>query len=298
VQNKKLLLDLLSAESEDAALSVLSSYELLDAPDRWRPLGNMPNNQSVVQAQQSTAAAALVEKLTNGIDAVLLRHCKAEGIDPRSEDAPGDMNLAVQRYFGELTKSDVRSVAEKSLVLYSTGSKARPCLSLYDAGEGQLAENFHSTFCSLVFGSAAGSYKGAIPFVQGRFNMGGSGVLPFCGEKRKLQLIVSRVPDDVEPTPHEWAFTILCFFPSKQSPEWRYLTGLGGEVLTAGVEPLGLVPKMAASSGEICKPRERTVDSGTLIKMYDFKAPCRTSAASCSRSWRSSCSDRHFPSGS
>jgi hypothetical protein len=41
------------------------------------------------------------------------------------------------------------------------------------------------------------SYKGAVPFVQGRFNMGGTGVLPLCGDGRKMQLIVSRVPDDL-----------------------------------------------------------------------------------------------------
>ena len=54
------------------------------------------------------------------------------------------------------------------------------------------------TFCSLVYGSDEGSYKGAVPFVQGRFNMGGTGVLPFCGDDRKMQLIVSRVPSDVD----------------------------------------------------------------------------------------------------
>lgn len=275
MQDKKLLLELLEAESEDAALAVLVSHGLLEATERWHPLGNMRNNQSIVQAQQSSAAAALVEKLTNGIDAMLLRRCKAEGIDPRAPEAPQDMAKAVHRYYGELSekKADVRSLAEHSLVLYATGSKARPCLSLYDAGEGQLHTNFPSTFCSLVFGSDAGSYKGAIPFVQGRFNMGGSGVLPFCGEKRKLQLIVSRVPSDVEAEHHEWGYTILCFFPSKQSPEWRYLVGTDGNVLTAGVEALGLVPKVGAASGEVCPPRERKVESGTLIKMYDFKAP-------------------------
>ena len=43
--------------------------------------------------------------------------------------------------------------------------------------------------------------------MQGRFNMGGTGVLPFCGDDRKMQLIVSRVPADVVNSPHEWGFT-------------------------------------------------------------------------------------------
>src|SRR5205823_12826576 len=133
------------------------------------------------------------------------------------------------------------------IVLYATGSKARPSLSLYDSGEGQFADDFPKTFCSLIYGSDDGAYKGAIPFVQGRFNMGGTGVLPFCSEDRKLQLIVSRVPKDVaKRDDHEWAFTVFCFFPSKQNPAWRYLVGADDKILTAGSQPLALVPKLAA----------------------------------------------------
>ena len=274
MQDKELLNKLLAAESEDAVVSVLNSSSLLTDQNRWRYLGNMVNNQSIVQAQQSSATAALVEKITNGLDAILLKYCKAEGIDPRSANAPENMSDAVDRYFGEIDDKDIRKVAEENLILYATGSKARPCLSLYDAGEGQLAENFPKTFCSLISGTADGSYKGAIPFVQGRFNMGGTGVLPFCSDKYKLQLIVSRVPPEVAKSEkHEWAYTLLCFFASKQAPSWRYLVGADGKILTAGLAPLGLVPKRSAKSGEICPPRERAVPSGTLIKMYDYKAP-------------------------
>jgi hypothetical protein len=277
MQDKQLLLDLLNAEIEFMASSVLSKRGLLKDPTRWRPLGRMRNNQSVVHAQQSTAAAALVEKFTNGLDAILMRLVKAEGIDPRSPQAPSSMARAIQKYFGELsekTMQEIRAIAEENLVLYATGTKTRPCLSLYDAGEGQLAKDFPETFCSLIYGNDEGSYKGAVPFVQGRFNMGGTGVLPFCGDTLKAQLIVSRVPADVAKTDeHEWAFTVFCFFPSAQSPEWRYLVGADGEIMTAGKEPLGLVPVIGAKSGEAPPPRERKVLHGTLIKMYDYKAP-------------------------
>jgi hypothetical protein len=186
------------------------------------------------------------------------------------------MAAAVEKFFGDLapkTQAEIRTLAEESLVLYATGTKARPCLSFYDAGEGQLASDFPMTFCSLVYGTDEGSYKGAVNFVQGRFNMGGTGVLPFCGDNRKVQLIVSRVPSDVDNSPHEWAFTFFCFFPSKSAPSWKYLIGSDGNVMTAGSAPLGLVPKLGAKSGELCAPREREVPHGTLIKMYDYKAP-------------------------
>jgi hypothetical protein len=276
MQDKQLLLELLASETEADALASLNKRGLLHDATRWRPLGNMPNNQSVVHAQQSTPPAALVEKFTNGLDAILMRHCKRAGIDPRGPHAPQGMGRAIENFYGDLgTKSrdEIRAIAEKSLVLYATGTKSRPCLSFYDAGEGQLSSDFPMTFCSLIYGSDEGSYKGAVPFVQGRFNMGGTGVLPFCGDGRKLQLIVSRVPDDLVNAPHEWGFTIFCFFGSKSNPAWKYLLGSDGNVLTAGSEPLGLVPKIGAKAGEVCAPRERLVPHGTLIKMYDYKAP-------------------------
>jgi hypothetical protein len=276
MRDEALLKDLLEAEDEAAVVATLTSRGLLQTPNRWRYLGNMPNNQSVVHNQQSTPAAALVEKFTNGLDAILLRHCKAQGIDPRSAAAPSTMVKATELFFGDMADSgttEIRNFAEENMVLYATGSKANPSLSFYDAGEGQLAENFPTTFCSLIYASSDGSYKGAIPFVQGRFNMGGTGVLPFCGEKYKLQLIVSRVPQDVTKTAdHEWAYTVFCFFASKQDPSWRYLIGPDNMVLTAGSASLGLVPKLAAKSGEVCAPRERHVPSGTLVKMYDYRA--------------------------
>ena len=289
MRDAKLLQELLEAETEEDAIKALESRGLLSADvrqSRWRYLGGMPNNQSIVQAQQSSPAAALIEKFTNSGDAILLRYCKAAKIDPRGKDAPQSMSDAVERFLGPVTETfsratvdrDAREVlrqyAEENLILYATGTKARPSISLYDNGEGQLPQDFPSTFCSLIHGSSGGSYKGAIPFVQGRFNMGSSGVLPFCSEKFKMQLIVSRVPSDVAGgDDHQWAFTVICYFSSKQDPSWHYLVGPDGQVLTAGNKPIGLVPRAGVKSGEVTLPREREVPSGTLVKMYDFKAP-------------------------
>lgn len=103
--DKKLLLELLEAEYEDDVIALLLKRGLFDETNskRWIALGNMPNNQSVVHAQQSNPAAALVEKFTNGIDAILLRRCKAQGIKPRSLGAPQSMSKAVEKWFGDLS---------------------------------------------------------------------------------------------------------------------------------------------------------------------------------------------------
>ena len=290
MRDNNLLMELLEAETEADAIKALEARDLLTNPTnrskRWKYLGGMPNNQSIVHAQQSTPVAALVEKFTNAQDALLLRYCKTLSIDPRGPDAPDSMAHAVERFLGKTAQifasanidtkvnETLRQYAEDNIVLYATGEKARPSLAIYDAGEGQMADQFPKTFCSLIYSPDGGSYKGAIPFVQGRFNMGSSGVLPFCSEKYKMQLIVSRVPPDlIGGDTHEWAFTVICFFSSKQDPSWHYLVDENGDVLTAGTKPLGLVPRAGVKSGEVSPPREREVSWGSLVKMYDFQAP-------------------------
>ncbi len=281
MRDEKLLTELLEAEDEAAALKALNARGLLDGDKidkNWRCVGHVRNNHGLILGQQSSATAALVEKYTNGVDAVLIRMAKASGTPLRGAAAPKTMPDAIEKFFPDLDEKGqeaIRGFADERLVLYATGSKARPSLSLYDGGEGQLAKDFPKTFCSLLSAEDRGSYKGSIPFVQGKFNMGGTGVLQFCGNDRKLQLIVSRVPDDVAGgKDHEWAYTLMCFFPAteKNDPEWRYLVGDDGEVLTAGCSPLGLVPKGGVPKG-VPLPRERKVASGTLIKMYDYEAP-------------------------
>ena len=107
----ELLKGLLAAETEEAAITILEAKGLLTDKSRWKYLGNMPNNESIVLAQQSTAAAALVEKFTNGQDALLMRYCKAKDIDPRDEkNAPASMSDAVEKFLG--SKADVFSDAD------------------------------------------------------------------------------------------------------------------------------------------------------------------------------------------
>ena len=147
MQDKELMLALLECEYEDDAIAILHKLGLFDDANakRWVPLGKMPNNQSVVHAQQSSPAAALVEKFTNGLDAILLRRCKAEGADPRSVAAPPSMSKAVQKWFGDLgdkPAAEIRIIAEENLVLYATGSKQRPSLSFYDSGRRTTVRKF------------------------------------------------------------------------------------------------------------------------------------------------------------
>src|SRR5436309_1278707 len=117
-----LLEELLAAESEAAVLDALNKRSLLNDSSRWKHVGNIRNNSAPIFTQQSSQAAALVEKFTNAVDAILLKHCKAKGIDPRGQQAQTElmaMSDAVEKFFGDLSAPgvDLRKLAAENLVL-------------------------------------------------------------------------------------------------------------------------------------------------------------------------------------
>src|SRR5437870_5274053 len=91
---------LLKAESEADVEDVLkkASY-IADDPTIWQPFGGFGMNLNQINNQQSDPTAALVEKLINSIDAVLMGECYKFGIDPKSSAAPRTMAQAVDRLF-------------------------------------------------------------------------------------------------------------------------------------------------------------------------------------------------------
>jgi hypothetical protein len=125
---------LLQADNEDEVDELLKREGYgLDNEAAWRPLGDMENNFSVVGNQQTEATAALVEKIINGIDAMLMAECFRAGIDPEGPQAPGTMNDAVERFFdvrdGSLANLSSAQQTElaKKLHVVATGEKTSPC---------------------------------------------------------------------------------------------------------------------------------------------------------------------------
>lgn len=270
--SRKLLERLLSSDSQEDVVDALRHANVWEQAERWRWLGDAPNNKSIVHAQQSKPEAALAEKITNSIDAILIGFSRRHGINPRGPDAPSDMDAAVEQFLGSDLEADPVAFADSSLILYATGARERPSLSLYDAGEGQLARDFPETFCSLIHSRGKQtSNKGGIPFVQGRFNMGSTGILRFCAGPHHLQLIVSRPPSAlVGRDDHQWGFTVLRYRNDPWRPGWQYLVGDRECVLQAGAEPLRLIPKAGPVRSNPPQPREQSVHSGSLVKMYEY----------------------------
>jgi hypothetical protein len=179
--------ELLNAQNEDEVDKILN-YSFFKNGE-WKPLGRLENNYAIVENQQAHPVASLVEKITNAIDAILLKECKSRKIDPAGKSAPDSMDEAVTLFFGaEEKRRTVRSRLAELIQIRADGLKSNPNLFIIDRGEGQRPEDFEETFLSLL---RSKSGKRDIKFVQGRYYMGGSGVLPYCGEKG-YEIIVSR----------------------------------------------------------------------------------------------------------
>src|SRR3989339_393984 len=140
---KSLCLKLIKSENENEVISVLQFYNLWQDDNNWLYYGNNENNFSTIGNQQSTAEAALVEKLINSVDAVLMKECLKSEILPESKEAPQTIEEAVHRFFGvfkgKLANVDprIRSELAKNILLVATGDKNNPSYSIIDTGEGQ-----------------------------------------------------------------------------------------------------------------------------------------------------------------
>ncbi len=291
-QKKELCLGLMRADSEAAVVQILTEAGCWNSKRVWRLYGDRENNFSTIGNQQSRPDAALVEKLVNSVDARLMHECLARGMNPESPAAPQTIRDAISKFFEDGRTSgsvfggqvkawdnEMRREVARGITLAATGVKGQegdPCLTIADTGEGQTPRKFPDTFLSLEK-----SNKLRIPFVQGKFNMGGTGVLEFCG-RQNLQLILSRRSPRIlngnfnHPTDDEWGFTIVRRedpLGNRRSSSYTFLAPVGadekrqqGEVFTFAAEKMPIFPDGA-------EPYVRDAEWGTLIKLYEYSLP-------------------------
>ena len=264
---KRKLFDKLQAltNEEDVAellKSIDSAYNV-----SWVPLGGIENNFGIIENQQASPIAALIEKITNSIDAILMRRCLEKGIDPRSSEAPQSMQEATELFFGIDSKNwhlqGPRKTQAESIQILASGSRKRPCLLIYDDGEGQHPDKFESTFLSLLRGN-----KNEIPFVQGKYNMGGTGSIVFCG-KHRYQLVASRRFDKSG----EFGFTLIRKHPFSEEEKktkkntWYEFLKIDNEIPRFSIKELDLGLS------------NRKFITGTIIKLYNYELPSGTQGA-------------------
>ena len=283
---RDLCLRLMNANSEKTVVDLLTDSDYWDVPAFWRPYGGRASNFNTIGNQQSRPDAAIVEKLVNSIDARLINECLGRGIDPEGTRAPHTMREAVALFFENGSTSSSaglvrewtsakRTEVSKGITLAATGfrpNQGNPCFIIADCGEGQTPDAFPSTLLSLDRDN-----KVKIPFVQGKFNMGGTGVLEFCG-KQNLQLVVSRRNPRLASEPGgardlEWGFTVV----RREDPEggrkssvYTYLAPIGHSERANGGAVLSFASKSLPIFPEGQNPLGREAEWGTFIKLFEY----------------------------
>ena len=287
-QAADLCMKLMRADTEDEVIEILKGVGYWDAPGAWRLFSDNENNFSVIGNQQSEAIAAFVEKIINSVDARLVNACRLAGCDPVGPDAPPSMRDAVARFFenkhhpkeadGRIAEwADSQATNEgRLLTVAATGKgpkqKGQPSLTVADQGEGQTPDDFPNTFMSLQKNN-----KLRIPFVQGKFNMGGTGALQFS----KLQLVVSRrnpalLDDTASERDNQWGFTVVRREPPSggtKSSVFRYLA----PVPVDGTELRGVMafaadewPIFPEANKDVRDAYHRPSPYGSLVKLYEY----------------------------
>ncbi len=275
---KELCLKLIAAETEDETIEILKVYGLWDDEEAWEDYGGDEFNFRTIGNQQSSADAALIEKIINAIDAVILRETRIRGWEPNDPNAPKSIHEALEIIYemkngrlGTLSKKKLKELSEMIQVIASGHKPSRgrsPTFTIIDMGEGQSPDEFENTFLSL-----SGSNKVNIPWVQGKFNMGSTGVLEFCG-RHGLQLIVSRrhelLRDGTNPDSGKWGFTVVRRFEPKGTMKfsvYKYLT-INHSIPRFSAESLTVLPE-----GGTLNPRKNKLEWGSIVKLYNYRLP-------------------------
>ena len=182
-------------------------------------------------------------------------------------------------------------------------------LNLVDLGEGQTPDYMRRSFFSLPIGRGS-PYKRGIPFVQGRYNQGSGGSYKFSEFtlivsrrapsllKPKSREIIDQYYDqskislaEIYDRKDEWGWTVVKKFPRRNVNEdtWYGYLAPDGKVPSFKADSLGLIPpeqipRLPTNLSEKETRKEmfnlrnqgthiaydRTIESGTLVKLFDF----------------------------
>lgn len=261
--NKEIFSKLLSIASSDEIASLINDNDFFKPENcDWKPYGGRDNNAGQVEGQMKSSSNALVEKLTNAIDSLLMRRCyeiEGEAPDSKNPKLPKSLSEAISKYFGgeeEINKKR-SDWAKRHLVVLAEGDKKKPTLTVIDRGEGQSPERIQDTIVHL-----SGSIKRNIDFVFGKYHQGGSAAIRFCGSKAQCyQLVLSRRAETIaeKGKSNDYGWTLVRRNYKSRTAYYEYCTDKSGNTFSFKYEqPL----KIDGLDIEFI--------DGCLIRLYDY----------------------------
>lgn len=262
--SRNLLLKILACDTADK-LRLLIETDSYFNQVKWLPYGGVSNNSGVITGQMKEPENSLIEKITNSIDAILMRKCQESGIDPKDQSkAPKDMEEAIKLYFGG--RNEIRrnrsEFAKQMIRVTAEGKRDKPTITIIDSGEGQTPDAISKTILSLQQ-----EIKKKIRFVYGTYNQGGSSALGFCHDSSNLvnyvQLVLCRRAQslsDNETDPDCFGFTIV---------RSRYDEDGGNFTYEYFVNKDNKTPRF--SFNEPIRINHFDFSEGCVIRLYDYQ---------------------------
>lgn len=261
---KNLLLRIFQCDTADKIREFIEK-EVYFTQVKWLPYGGLPNNSGTITGQMKEPENSLIEKITNSIDAILMRKCQESGIDPKDQSkSPKDMEEAINLYFGGRTeiRKNRSEFAKKMIRITAEGKRDKPTITIIDAGEGQTPNAIPKTILSLHQ-----EIKKKIRFVYGTYNQGGSSALGFCHDSSHLinyvQLVVCRRAQsisDKEADSDYFGFTIV---------RYRYDEEGGDFTFEYFVDKDNEIPRF--SFNEPVRINGFDFSEGCIIRLYDYQ---------------------------
>jgi len=236
----------------------------------WKVLGGDKHIQiASVHNQQSDSKGAIVEKITNCIDAIVKNDVKSKQIKAKS------FNDAVQTACNDkIIKNKIIGIQnfekQYDLFLVATGDKddtENTALSFIDRGIGQPNSDFEKTFLSINQG-----YKMEQPDQHGQFHMGGLGALTHSVGGTQL-IISKRNPEfnEYQDEKNMWSFTIIKEFTGDDGMPIFYYLIIDNKIPNFNVGSLPIIPKK--HSQKDIRRNGTYLEYGTLVKNYSYKLP-------------------------
>lgn len=256
----------------------------------WKYLGNDSGNASSVTSTNKVALLGLLEKIINSEDAVMMKFCMQEGIDPASKDAPQSIVEAMERYFGtsdwsNLSEAKIKSIKETLVVMENSAigkESPNPTISFLDKGCGVAHCDFENTFLS-----TGDSMKDDKPFLSGQFSRGGLAVFNF-GEGHAINTILSKPApscyDASKPNSDHWSFVPIIKLAPSELISWGitnktstkkfalvYLT-INGKVPHFSSESLDVsMGDIPVGNVKLEQYGFSSMEYGTWIRLFDYK---------------------------
>jgi hypothetical protein len=180
-------------EVHDLVNHLISQYNF-----DWKPVGGREGNYGLINIG-SDPGLALIERVTNAVDAVIEREAVRRDIQPGTANMPRTPREAVETWFGipsgrvrNLTIEQRQTLADNIVLQILPGSSPKtPTITIRDRGVGLTAALLPKTILSL-----GESNKIDKPYLAGAYGQGGSTTLAFSPEGT---LFVSRRQPDLLP---------------------------------------------------------------------------------------------------